>query len=228
MGRVTRQGSTAAKGASMSRGGFLKDWSRRKLEAKRPSPEPEEAVESETVAVPLPDDTEQVDPNLIAALPSLDDITDGFDMTPFLAKGVPASLKNAALRRVWQASPSVRDYADPAVDYAWDWNAPGGVPGGGGILSQASIAKMVKGLVGSRTDPVAKDVHEAINADDPQATPESEATTLSEEPIAPSPPEAVRRSEEAGKADQPEPKERATNAPAAAQPRPRHGGAVPE
>lgn len=130
-------------------GGRLKGWSRRKLDAKK-----QDQLDEETTVEPLPDVPEAPvdDPELIAALPSLDDITADFDMTPFLAKGVPAHLKNAALRKLWRASPAVRDYFDPAVDYAWDWNAPGGVPGGGGVLSEQSIAKMVKDLIGTRSE----------------------------------------------------------------------------
>ena len=53
---------------------------------------------------------------------------------------------------MWLATPGVRDYSDPAVDYAWDWNAPGGVPGGGGVLSEQGVAKMVKDLIGKMED----------------------------------------------------------------------------
>ncbi|MDP5362344.1 MAG: DUF3306 domain-containing protein, partial [Paracoccaceae bacterium] len=107
-------------------GSRLNRWSQRKLDAKR-----QDEAAKEAPVVTARDEPEIIadDPALIAALPSLDEITADFDMTPFLAKGIPAHLKNAALRKLWQASPSVRDYLDPAVDYAWDWNAPGGVPG---------------------------------------------------------------------------------------------------
>lgn len=134
-----------------SAGGFLSGWSRRKLAAKRQEAEPAPSVEAEP---PLPEvaPEEFIDAELVAALPSLDEITAGFDIKPFLAKGVPASLKNAAMRRLWSANPSVRDYVDPAMDYAWDWNAPGGVPGGGGVLTEESVAKMVRDLIGKGPD----------------------------------------------------------------------------
>ncbi len=136
--------------------GFLRGWSRRKIEAKRSEVArdvPETAVLPVEGLTEAASEAEIPDPDLLAALPSLDAITAGFDIKPFLAKGIPADLKNAALRRLWSVSPSVSQYSDPAVDYAWDWNAPGGVPGGGGLLSEQSVAKMVKDLIGSRPAP---------------------------------------------------------------------------
>lgn len=159
-------------------GGRLSAWSRRKLEAKR-----EEKAAGQTPEAPFAKDApeadapEPIDGEMIAALPSLDEIKAGFDMAPFLAKGVPTHLKNAALRKLWQASPAVRDYVDPAVDYAWDWNAPGGVPGGGGVLSEESIVKMVKDIIGAKSD----DAQKAVVADDPLADPD--------QPIQPDQPE---------------------------------------
>lgn len=133
--------------------GRLRGWSQRKLAAKRQDVSAEEPVEDQITDAPE-EPTE--DPEIVAKLPALDDITEGSDITPFFAKGVPAHLKNAALRKLWQASPAVRDYLDPAVDYAWDWNAPGGVPGGGGTLSEQSVVKMVKDLIGKGADETAE------------------------------------------------------------------------
>lgn len=165
-------------------GGFLRGWSRRKIEAKRQEAEPAapEEIAPALEEAPAPE-PEVIDPEQIAALPSIEEITAGFDIKPFMAKGVPAHLKNAALRRLWSVSPSVSDYFDPAVDYAWDWNAPGGVPGGGGIISEQSVAKMVKDLIGapkehdqaSESDDEGRDVLqpevEAASGDIEEATP---------------------------------------------------------
>ncbi|MDP5348503.1 MAG: DUF3306 domain-containing protein, partial [Paracoccaceae bacterium] len=91
-------------------GGFLRNWSRRKLAAKRETP-----VVAEEPAKPaeLPDPIQAEEPvdtqAIIDSLPSLDEITAGFDMKPFMAKGVPAHLKNAALRKMWLVNPAVRD-----------------------------------------------------------------------------------------------------------------------
>jgi hypothetical protein len=224
-------------------GGFLSGWSRRKLAAKRkeaappPADEEPEALPELELADAAPEEVE--DAELIAALPSLDDITAGFDIKPFLAKGVPAKLKNAAMRKLWLASPSVRDYVDPAVDYAWDWNAPGGVPGGGGILSEQSVAKMVKDLIGGSSKPeeaqageelaqdaTAQDFAQDATAQDfAQETPPDSDDAAQDIPDAPS--EPVRRTT---KTEQPEmdavrqATQRGVQAPA---PR-RHGGAAPE
>ncbi len=202
---------------SDQKGGRLSDWSRRKLDAKRQEDAVEKQPEppvSETPEPPVDD------PALIAALPPLDEITADSDITAFLAKGIPAHLKNAALRKLWQASPAVRDYLDPAVDYAWDWNAPGGVPGGGGVLSEHSIAKMVKGIIGTRSE----DAEDAIEED---AAPEKvEPIKVAHQPQAT--PVAVRRDTPTATTPRDE-----TDAPRTADdadrlPQRRHGGAVPE
>jgi len=215
-------------------GGFLSGWSRRKLAAKRQEPAPPPADEEpEALPEPQPADAapeEVEDAELIAALPSLDDIAAGFDIKPFLAKGVPAKLKNAAMRKLWLASPSVRDYVDPAVDYAWDWNAPGGVPGGGGILSEQSVAKMVKDLIGGSSKPEEDQAGEelaqdATEQDFAQETPPDSDDAAQDIPDAPC--EPVRRTT---KTEQPvmdavrQVTQRDVSAPV---PR-RHGGAAPE
>jgi hypothetical protein len=109
------------------REGFLARWSRRKrgteppeatppmpAEPTPPAPAPEAAA-----AEPLPD---------LSLLPKIEDLTADSDLRPFLAKGVPAVLQQAALRRMWSVDPVIRDFIGPA-DYAWDFNAPDGVPG---------------------------------------------------------------------------------------------------
>jgi hypothetical protein len=151
---------------SEGEGSFLGGWSKRKLAAERQdAPDTKIELSLGTQAEPDPFDPlavdEDIDEQVVAELPSLEDIIEGSDIKPFLAKGVPAKLKNAAMRRLWLATPNVRDYADPAVDYAWDWNAPGGVPGGGGKLTEAGIAKMVKGLIGGQNDHPSEESDEA-------------------------------------------------------------------
>lgn len=209
-------------------GGFLSGWSRRKLAAKRqelaPPPVPEEEREAEPLEISA---VEVEDEELIASLPSLDEITAGFDIKPFLAKGVPARLKNAAMRKLWLASPSVRDYVDPAMDYAWDWNAPGGVPGGGGVLSEQSVAKMVKDLIGG-PKPEAEQTADAVVQDADLLEPveerdEADITAQASYEVA----DPVRLSAkavppEAGAAFETAPREAIKPAPR------RHGGAAPE
>lgn len=206
-------------------GGGLSGWSRRKLEAKRqeqaeaPPPEAPAAQDPQEEIAPV-----LADADMIAALPSLDEIKAGFDMAPFLAKGVPAHLKNAALRKLWQASPAVRDYLDPAVDYAWDWNAPGGVPGGGGVLSQESIAKMVKGIIGTKSE----DAHEEEIVAEVQLPNPDQADVVdqanSPEPLAVRAPEKQRTT-----AARPDVEDTSRKSSASdLSPKRRHGSATPE
>ncbi len=142
-------------------GGFLSGWSRRKLAAKRgqATDDAPEAIEPADDAIAPDQDlaaarqadvvAEEADPDIIENLPSLDDITAETDLAPFMQRGVPAKLRNAAMRRMWLANPLIRDHVDPALDYAWDWNAPGGVPGGGGVLHADGVARMVDDLLGA-------------------------------------------------------------------------------
>lgn len=119
--------------------GFLSRWSRRKRaeprEAEGAAPIEPEAAAAPTQALEAPSEAPSALPPLteeeLAALPPVESIDEATDISGYLRTGVPAALKNAALRRFWSATPAVRDYLDPARDYAWDWNVPGGVPGDG-------------------------------------------------------------------------------------------------
>lgn len=142
--------------------GFLSAWSRRKLAARRAQAEdradhdepeaidPHAAADEPLVAQDPPSapHDDEVDDDFIASLPSIDDITAHTELAPFMRRGVPLALRNSALRKVWMLNPLIRDHVDPALDYAWDWNAPGGVPGGGGTLTGDGVAQMVKKLLG--------------------------------------------------------------------------------
>ena len=61
-------------------------------------------------------------------LPPIESIDAGTDVSAFLRPGVPAELTQAALRRAWVTDPAIRDFVGLAEN-AWDFNAPGGVPG---------------------------------------------------------------------------------------------------
>jgi Protein of unknown function (DUF3306) len=63
-----------------------------------------------------------------ASLPPIESIDAGTDVGAFLRPGVPADLTQAALRRAWVTDPAIRDFVGLAEN-AWDFNAPGGVPG---------------------------------------------------------------------------------------------------
>ena len=189
-------------GAAVS-GGFLDRWSRRKREAaaEEESTAAEAADGAETPASPAEEDAEPS-----ADLPSLDDLDVGSTLTPFLQKGVPAALKNAALRKMWLLDPTIRTHADVAVDYAWDWNTPGGVPGFGGTLSSDRIGRLLDGLTGAG-DTAPPD------GDEPQQP------AIGAEVAAQAPPDEP---DTAVAQDAPRPETEAS-----APPRRRHGGALP-
>jgi hypothetical protein len=144
--------------------GFLGRWSRVKRTAARPvaEPEPEPGPEASGAADPGPADgtpqvadaaPETLSEEELAALPRIEDLLPGSDIRPFLRAGVPSALRNSAMRRMWMLTPGIRDYNDPAVDYAWDWNTPGGVPGDGMAPTPERAAQMLKTLLGPREQP---------------------------------------------------------------------------
>jgi hypothetical protein len=101
---------------------FLSRWSRLKQETAKRAPAPADetasppagaapAREEARAPVTAPDSeaaaVESFDP---ASLPPLDSIGAGSDIRAFLARGVPAELAQAALRRAWAADPAIRDF----------------------------------------------------------------------------------------------------------------------
>lgn len=135
--------------------GFLARWSRRKREVAR-TEAPPSAIEPATEdgqEITAPEATpDTLSEEELAALPRVDELTETSDLAPFLKRGVPLDIKNAALRKIWMLTPAIRDYRDPAVDYAWDWNTPGGVPGDGCAPSAEATARMLKDLMTPRAE----------------------------------------------------------------------------
>ncbi len=148
---------------------FLARWSNRKrAEAETPAPEPA----PEPPSPPLEDDS--ISEEELAALPALEEFTPKTDIRPFLRKGVPQAMRKAALRRIWLLNPAIRDHNDPAVDYAWDWNTPGGVPGDGVGPSVERAAEMLRDLVAPRRDAAPENALECNeNPDSDGADPDS-------------------------------------------------------
>ena len=130
---------------------FLSRWSRRKAEARSEEP-PAPVVEPPAVEPPAPADPAPppITDEDLAALPKIEDLVPGMDIRAFMRPGVPSALKNAALQKMWLLTPAIRDYRDPAVDYAWDWNTPGGVPGDGVAPSPERAAQMMRDLFAPR------------------------------------------------------------------------------
>ncbi len=148
---------------------FLSRWSQRKQEAKQPdrdAPVPDADAPSAPVA------ESEAEPEFdLSSLPKLEDLTETTDITAFLRKGVPESLRNAALRKSWALDPAIRNYVNPALDYAYDWNTPGGVPGSSEIGAGMDVARLVSQIMGgeSVTEPT-------VSAADPAGAPASGPT----------------------------------------------------
>lgn len=196
---------------------FLGRWSRAKRAAAKADapPEPMPATLPETPPDAAPEsepETDALSPEELEALPRVEELTEGSDIRAFLRAGVPRELRNAAMRRMWMLTPAIRDYSDPAVDYAWDWNTPGGVPGDGIGPSPEKAAKMFEDLFKPRDTapavetakdadaglepPAPADTADAVGADSAQpdptaqaalAAPDSAETAAQDAPLDPEP-----------------------------------------
>jgi hypothetical protein len=208
--------------------GFLSRWSRRKRGADAPRDPAPEAAPGPLGADAPPTPEEEAE--AVAALPPLESITATTDLGPWLRRGVPAALKNLALRRMWSLDPAIRDYRDLAVDYAWDWNAPGGLPGGGGVAGTEGVARLLRGLTGE-PEPVPTSAPAPAAPAPAAPAPEAAPTPPA---VADSAPSADRNAPPAAAdaapppAPDPAPPARAARADPAPAPRTRrHGGAAP-
>jgi hypothetical protein len=129
----------------MSEEDFLKRWSRRKREVSKEdaAARPPAPVASQTPDAAGKAET-QFDP---ASLPSIESITALSDVTAFLQAGVPAELTRAALRHVWTADPSIRDFVGLAEN-AWDFTDPNAMPGFGPLEATEEVRRMIARVVG--------------------------------------------------------------------------------
>ncbi len=126
---------------------FLSRWSRRKREPRRephrePWPDPAPELDKKAATVPptppaaaVPDqapavapsgleESEEIDPEVVAKLPDIDSLEEASDFTPFMAKGVPEVLRRRALRKLWRLNPvfanldGLNDYDEDFTDAA--------------------------------------------------------------------------------------------------------------
>ena len=123
--------------------GFLARWSQRKQEAKQP----DQAAPDAGIAASPATGTDAPEEFDLSSLPKLEDLTSTTDITMFLRKGVPEHLRNAALRKSWALDPAIRNYVNPALDYAYDWNTPGGVPGSSELGAGMDVARLVSQIM---------------------------------------------------------------------------------
>jgi hypothetical protein len=213
--------------------GFFNRWSQRKQQAIREDAPRDPADPAPEAAAPEPESTPHDVPELseeeLAALPAIDDLTPESDIRAFMRAGVPKSLRNAALRKMWLITPAIRNHVDPAVDYAWDWNTPGGVPGDGIAPSPEKAAQMLRDLLKPR-DPPTKDAEDsaldhASPVDANEADCEEAASGPSREDTPPDPVRLPGLQQKVTPKESSPPKQKV----AEIQPAPRrHGGALPE
>jgi uncharacterized protein DUF3306 len=135
---------------------FLSRWSRRKRESVA-QPEKTGGGEESTHQVPGRETDSDIPgsgsaaPSVpefdVGSLPPIDSIGADTDISGFMRKGVPAALRNAALRRAWSADPSIRDFMGPTENY-WDAAGPDGVPGFGDLDPNLDVKRLVSELFG--------------------------------------------------------------------------------
>ena len=126
----------------MSEEDFLARWSRRKREVAK-------AEQAETTPAPAKDPAppKAAEPEFdVSTLPPIDSITAVSDITAFLRAGVPADLTRAALRRVWTADPTIRDFVGLAEN-AWDFTDPDAMPGFGPLEATDDVRRMIADVV---------------------------------------------------------------------------------
>jgi hypothetical protein len=221
--------------------GFLSRWSQRKHEAKQPEPKPDAPL-AEPDQAPQQVAKAEAEPEFdLSSLPKLEDMTGTTDITAFLKKGVPESLRNAALRKSWALDPAIRNYVNPALEYAYDWNTPGGVPGNSELGAGIDVARMVSQIMGdgeSAAEPAAaaaetgnQPAGDPAPSGEPQVTPESkpelptQALRLGNEPVAMA--EAASNDEESASFEAGQTAESQKDSVAPQQPVRRHGSAKP-
>jgi hypothetical protein len=113
----------------MSEDGFLSRWSRRKTEARDGVPTAEIPAPAEPAPPPVPAAPQAADPAPAEPPPTLADVarlTRESDFTRFVAPGVDADVRNAALKKLFSDPQfNVMDGLDTYID---DYNKPDPLP----------------------------------------------------------------------------------------------------
>jgi len=132
---------------------FLTRWSRRKRQAADDNSDMPATPLMSEISTPAKEsasvaEKESGGPTIdLASLPPIESITAQTDIRPFLAPGVPREMAAAALRRAWSADPAIRDFVGLA-DYAWDFHAPGSMPGFGPLEMTDDLRQVVARILG--------------------------------------------------------------------------------
>ena len=228
--------------SEQDRDNFLARWAQRKAAvAKAEAAKPE--TETPDVAGTADPEAEPFD---LASLPSLESLTADTDIRPFMNALVPESLRNAALRRVWELDPAIRDYVSPALEYAWNWNETGGAQGYGPLEAADKALQFAENLfstglpdeslvVSAKSDPNSQDSADASAEAEPLPDVERPGEDAAKPALAPLDGENVRISTKYGSEPnisaagdaEPGPPARQTAYAAVHKFSARHGGATP-
>lgn len=98
-------------------GGFARRWSRRKLTVRE---KPEATPAAEAAQAPAEDKRSDAEILVALGLPEPEALKPGDDFSAFMARAVPARLRNRALRRLWRLNPTLAAL-DGLVDYDDDF-----------------------------------------------------------------------------------------------------------
>jgi hypothetical protein len=148
---------------------FLSRWSRRKRKAAKALPDsdagqaqddalkseadkgadvPPQVTATDKKKPPTRAETKPEEPVFdIAKLPSIESITAETDIRAFLSPGVPAALRQAALRQAWSADPKIRDFIEMAENQ-FDFNSGGEILGFDFSAPTGDIRRMVSDILG--------------------------------------------------------------------------------
>jgi Protein of unknown function (DUF3306) len=179
-GRPTREQRDADEG-------FLRRWSRRKVEARNPaaaaaSSEPAEPVLATAEQTPeVPGAPAPIDPK---DLPDIESLDVNSDFTVFMRPGVPEHLRTLALRKLWRSDP-IFSKLDGLVEYGEDYSIQSWPKG---VIKTAY--RIGRGFVDELEKLAEADAQSATSegpATGPE--PESEPARIAAAPAEPSPPE---------------------------------------
>ena len=107
-------------------------------------------------------DPEAGDPEVVAALPAIEDLNETSDFTPFMAKGVPEVLRRRALRKLWRINPLFA-HLDGLNDYDEDFTDAAAL-----LTEVKTIYKVGKGMV-SDDEPAGPDAADAVAGTEAEA-----------------------------------------------------------
>jgi len=174
---------------------FLGRWARRKAQARQEALAPDARPPDAQAGAGAGEDQDaktEAEPFDLASLPSLESIDATTDVSAFLRREVPDWLRNAALKKAWAADPAIRDYVNPAMEYAYDWNAPGGVPGAGALEAGHDALRQAMDMLTQTPQEGSETAHTLVGRSSAVASNDEEDQSL---PAPPPASENVRRSE---------------------------------